>query len=93
MPRTVKNKDTAIERLTNILPGIHATKDGRNWTIGVEGSSMVTVKTKSSALAWLADLAKYKGLDPSAVGWAGTVPSRGLAAWEESALEWLGGWQ
>ena len=49
-------------------------------------------KTPAHALAHLADLA-LMGPDSDGVrervGWRGPMPTKGLAAWEQSALQWL----
>ena len=87
----MKSKKKAIQALEDALPRVSVEQKGRIYHISIEGSDIVTMKTKTPALAFLAELAMNRGLDPSDIGWTGKVPTRGLSAWEEAALLWLAG--
>jgi len=86
MPR---DKKRAVRRLADVLVGIEVERDGKTWSIQVDDSPLLTYKSTKHALAFLADLARHSEADPESIEYTGTVPSRGLASWEEDAYIWL----
>lgn len=95
--KTSRNPKRAVRLLAELLPSVtvEKPKGSSKFVIEVDGADptlLAMEKMPISALAWLANLAKLRGLPREdvldATRWTGGIPKRGLAGWEEEALEW-----
>lgn len=88
MPRTTRDANTAVERISKHLPDtVKVEKAKRNWNITV--NNYTVTKNRHRALALIVTMLQ---LDPNfegireLVAWNGRIPISGLSGWELHAL-------